>query len=202
MPKTSALNSHSQRTGALIFIAAILLSSAILRSAFYAAPAIAKEFSAPTDHEDSLTDLSTTSPGSTITPDFAAMLTAFQEREIRIEKRERQIEDRMRALELADQAIDQKLSALKLAEDDLRSTLALARGASEGDLAQLTVVYEQMKPKDAAVLFEEMNPEFAAGFLARMKPEVAAAILAGLDPNTAYSVSVVMAGRNANVPKD
>ena len=79
--------------------------------------------------------------------------------------------------------------------------MAYADTAAEGDLARLTAVYENMKPKDAAALFEEMDPDFAAGFLGRMRADSAAGIMAGLSPPVAYSVSVLLAGRNANVPK-
>ena len=74
--------------------------------------------------------------------------------------------------------------------------------AVENDLAALTSVYENMKPKEAAPLFEAMDPVFAAGFLARMRPEVAAGIMAKLSPDAAYSISVILAGRNANVPRE
>ncbi len=46
-----------------------------------------------------------------------------------------------------------------------------------------------------------MAPEFAAGFLGRMRPDAAAAVLAGLKPDKAYSISVMIAGRNATAPK-
>ena len=81
-------------------------------------------------------------------------------------------------------------------------TLALADGATEADVARLTTVYEQMKPKESAALFEEMDPTFAAGFLARMRPEAAAGIMAGLSPEAAYTISVVLAGRNGAVPTE
>ena len=86
------------------------------------------------------------------------------------------------------------------AEAALRETLSLADGAVEKDIARLTVVYETMKPKEAAALFEEMAPEFAAGFLARMRPEAAAQIMTGLSAEVAYTISVLMAGRNAQAP--
>ena len=47
-----------------------------------------------------------------------------------------------------------------------------------------------------------MEPSFAAGFLGRMRADVAAAILAGLEPDLAYSISVELAGRNADVPRE
>ena len=83
----------------------------------------------------------------------------------------------------------------------MRATLSLADEASEKDILRLTSVYENMKPKDAAILFEQMEPNFAAGFLGRMRPDIAAEILSGLSPEVAYSISVILAGRNANVPK-
>ena len=91
---------------------------------------------------------------------------------------------------------------LKTAEEELRAVLALADGAAEGDLARLTAVYESMKPKDAIPLFEKMAPEFAAGFLGRMRPDAAGAILSGLPPDSAYSISAILAGRNATAPQD
>jgi flagellar motility protein MotE (MotC chaperone) len=83
----------------------------------------------------------------------------------------------------------------------LKKTLAIADGAAEKDLAKLTAVYEAMRPADAAALFQTMAPEFAAGFLGRMRPEIAAAVLAGMNPGKAYSISVLIAGRNATAPK-
>jgi flagellar motility protein MotE (MotC chaperone) len=91
---------------------------------------------------------------------------------------------------------------MKAAEEELKATLALADGAAEDDIARLTAVYQAMKPKDAAALFETMSPEFAAGFLGRMPPDSAAAILSGMSSEAAYGISVIVAGRNADVPKE
>jgi hypothetical protein len=87
------------------------------------------------------------------------------------------------------------------AEERLRGLMTLAEDSAEGDLAQLTSVYENMKPKEAALLFERMSPDFAAGFLGRMRPEAAAAIMSGLPPELGYSISVLLAGRNAARPR-
>ena len=57
-------------------------------------------------------------------------------------------------------------------------------------------------PADAAALFQTMAPEFAAGFLGRMRAEAAAAVISGMTPESAYSISVLIAGRNALVPKN
>ena len=138
----------------------------------------------------------------TATAEMAPMLDAFRAREERLSARENQLADRMQVLRLAEEEIQEKLTALTQAEEALRATLALADTAAESDLARLATVYENMKPKDAASLFTEMTPEFAAGFLGLMRPEVAAAIMSELESPVAYSISVMLAGRNASVPTE
>lgn len=132
----------------------------------------------------------------------AALAEALVGREAAVQAKELAVEERLAALALADEAIGKKLEELKAAEEQLRATLAIADGAAEKDLARLTAVYEAMKPADAASLFQTMAPEFAAGFLGRMQPEAAAAVLAGMEPEKAYSISVLIAGRNATAPRD
>lgn len=197
-PKKSA----KAKRGTLMLLAVFLIGSALVRIGLEAGPAIAREVAAMKSHEED-----THAPAGThaATPDSAemqAMLAAFKKREEMLDEREAEIEDRMKALDIADQAIQKKLADLQQAEQKLLSTLALADGAAEADVTRLTTVYEQMKPKDAAALFETMDPTFAAGFLARMKPEAAAGVMAGLSPEAAYTISVVLAGRNGEVPKE
>ncbi|MFP3385496.1 MULTISPECIES: MotE family protein [Tritonibacter] len=192
------------KRGTLMLLAIFLMGSAAVRIALEAAPAIALEVSEMQSSDDG-SNVPTAGGGRSTVPDSAemqAMLAAFKKRETLLNEREAELEDRMRALEIADQAINKKLTDLQQAEEKLLATLALADGAAEQDVTKLTSVYEQMKPKEAAALFEEMDPTFAAGFLARMRPEAAAGVMAGLSPEAAYTISVVLAGRNGEVPKE
>ncbi|MCO4828353.1 MotE family protein [Lentibacter algarum] len=197
MMKWVAPRAARPQRGALFTIAALLIGSAVLRIGLTASEAIALEKSHTPSEVKSSSDIACETVG-----DLDGMLVAFREREERIATQELKLQKRMQALAVADQKIDEKLAALTKAEADLRATLALADSAAETDLTQLTTVYENMKPKDAAALFEQMAPEFSAGFLGRMKPASAASIMAGLSAERAYSISVILAGRNANVPKE
>ncbi|MFN4153943.1 MAG: MotE family protein [Paracoccaceae bacterium] len=132
----------------------------------------------------------------------SALALALRERDAAVTARESALQDRLAALALADAAMTARLAELGDAEKRLRDTLAIADGAAEKDLQRLTAVYEAMKPAEAAAIFETMAQEFAAGFLGRMRPDAAAAVLAGMKPETAYSVSVLIAGRNALAPKE
>ncbi|HEY0213658.1 MAG TPA: hypothetical protein VGC40_08745 [Paenirhodobacter sp.] len=129
-----------------------------------------------------------------------ALMGALRDREEKVTVQEGIVADRTRALELADKRIQEGLAALHAAEKELAATVTIADKAAEQDVARLVIVYETMKPKDAAPLFAAMSPEFASGFLGRMRPEAAAAIFANLNPETAYAISAIVAGRNAGAP--
>jgi len=187
--------------GSILLISALLIGSATVRILVGAGIAIAEgDFAnqlllpptmksmGPADKPNDRAELKT-------------LLDALNARERRVTEREAQLDVRTKALDVAQVEIERRLDALEQAEKRLGSTLARAQTAAEDDLARLTTVYENMKPKDAAALFEAMEPEFAAGFLARMRPDVAAKVMSGLDPQAAYSISAILAGRNALAPK-
>ncbi len=137
-------------------------------------------------------------------PDLAGLAAAMAEvraREARVTRAEQALADRMRALEIAEKTVDAKLIELAAAEERLAATMQRTKTAAEEDVARLTSVYENMKPKEATEIFARMAPEFAAGFLGRMRADAAAAIMSGLEPEKAYAISVLLAGRNANAPK-
>ena len=184
--------------GALVIIATLLIASAFVRLGDGVGQALARAsaevMTGPAAPE--------TAQGCETPKDLQILHNALQDRASQLDHRETALQDRLQALRIADREVTQKLDALKQAEADLRGTLTIAESAAEDDITRLTQVYERMKPKQAAALFEQMDPSFATGFLARMRPESAAAVMAGLSPQTAHSFSVVMAGRNADVPTE
>ena len=187
--------------GTLAILMLLLAGSAIIRVMSSADMVMAEARDAFAGQEE--TAARSEPVGGTPAPaELDAILQAFEQREKRISTQEEQIEKRLKALQIADEKINERLAELKAAEEELRSTLALASTAAEDDLARLTTVDENLKPKTASALFEEMAPEFAAGFLGRMRPDSAAAVMAGMKPESAYSISAILAGRNANVPKE
>ena len=186
--------------GALWLIAGLLCASAVLRLGSGTGAAIARELEAMRP----VTEAGAPSPvAALIAPEdeIAELLSQLRGRTAELDARERAIDTRMAALSLAEEEVSRNIALLEQAEVDLRATMALADTAAEDDLARLTAVYENMKPEDAAPLFQQMSPDFAAGFLGRMRPDAAAEILSGLPPETAYSVSVILAGRNAAAPR-
>ena len=213
-PKATPAAKPSAKTrkrprGALAAIGALLVASALIRVGIGADRAFAREdpsavhVTADTGHDTGHGEQhAADAPPAMTDADILPLIEALKAREARINKREEDMNIRMQALSLAEQEIERKMTAMEAAEARLRETLALASSAAENDLAKLTDVYAKMKPKQAAQVFEQMDPQFAAGFMARMKPDSAASILAGMQPEKAYLISVILAGRNAEVPKE
>ena len=132
----------------------------------------------------------------------AQILIDLRQRELALGEREAALAERETLIDAAQGRLQDQITALETAEQDLAATMALADRASEDDISRLVSVFEVMGSEEAAAVFSEMAPDFAAGFLGRLAPESAAAILAGLEPRQAYGLSAILAGRNALVPRD
>ena len=184
-----------QRTGrgVLLIVAAFLAGSALVR--FGGAGGIAIASTALDDPVPPSRPMAEPD----VTPELLALLADVRLREAALQERTASLEARIQVLRRAETDIADGLRQLEEAEPKLRSTIADANTAAESDIVRLTAVYENMKADQAAQLFSRMEPSFAAGFLGRMRADAAAAILAGLEPDLAYSISVVLAGRNADI---
>ena len=189
------------RIGTLGVLAGLMLGSALLRMLTGAEAMMARAGAEPTALP-APTAIAAEPLSGDAGQEPETLLEALRMQKTRLEAREREILLREKALKVAETEITEKLTALVDAEEKLRQTISLARGAAEADVTRLTEVYSKMKPKNASILFQEMDPQFAAGFMARMRPDIAAAIMAGLTPDRAYAISAILAARNSDVPKD
>lgn len=212
MAQATRPKSRRRSRGALFIIAALLASSGALRLTNGTGHAIARELQPLLYGDRNDLELTLLPGGPAIDDGLDALLAALNIREVRLNEEEAEFNRRVQVFErraakheaaftTAREQINENLAALTAAETALEQTINYASTAAEDDLKKLTAVYENMKPKSAAALFEEMSPEFSAGFLGRMRADAAAAILAGMSSERAYSVSVILAGRNATIPK-
>ena len=202
MKKKMPRRAWSSGRGALTAIALLLLGSALVR---LSGPGAAIALELKDQLSDGEADAEVSAPVASsdrLAPELIALLQDNKARAADLDAREAALEERLQALALIENSVAEGLARLEQAEAELRATMASADKAAETDIGQLTAVYENMKPEQAAALFQKMEPSFAAGFLGRMRSDSAAAILAGLDPDLAYSISVELAGRNAGVPRE
>ena len=182
-------------------IALLLVTSVVVRLLGGTGAAIAREVGDLTSGDPDSTTLQVQS-ACTTGPEIDALLLELSDRGERLDARAAALELRARDIAAAQGLIEERMRDLAAAENSLKQLITIAESAAETDVSQLTAVYENMKPKEAAAVFQQMAPDFAAGFLARMRPDAAARILAGLEPATAYSVSAILAGRNVGAPTE
>ncbi len=190
-PRTS--RRRKVQNGALLVVTACFLSSATIRLGL-SGPAIAEEINAARVGQSE--DQTAIAAENVSFEELDAMLEAIRERQATLDAEEARVDERLAVLESAQAEFERKRQELLDAEQRLAATLSQTDGAVLRDIAQLTAMYESMKPKNAAQIFNEMDPNFSAGFLIRMNPQAAADILAAMETDVAYEVSVLMANRN------
>lgn len=135
-------------------------------------------------------------PQPAAVPEPGTLASALLAKQQRIAAREAALDERESALDLVESRLRERLAELIQARRELEETAALVDDAAGKDVKHLVAMYEQMKPKQAGQIFDAMAPGFAAGFLGQMNAQSAALILASMEPEKAYSVSVLLAGRN------
>ncbi len=110
-------------------------------------------------------------------------------------------EDEMNSRESAFRAIEDRmkkqLEAVETAKAALDESLRYRKDIANADIAHLSAMYETMKPKQAARIFNEMDAKFAAGFLRQMKGGQAGLILANMQTTKAYQISLILASQGA-----
>ncbi|WP_299286944.1 hypothetical protein [uncultured Tateyamaria sp.] len=196
MSKMSKVRNSMRVSGSTLIISSLLVSSAFLRFGTDTGAAIAQTTMSVME-TDVVSTENDTSKQADASSGSAQLLEALLKREAEVERQEAALAQRENNLKATKAEVERRIGVLEASEARLRQMITQAEATAEDDVLRLTTVYENMKPKDAAALFETMEPEFAAGFLARMQPEAAAKLLAGLNPETAYSISAIVAGRNA-----
>jgi flagellar motility protein MotE (MotC chaperone) len=190
---------RKKKSGSLLAIAALFAVGGALKIGMTATEAIAlvPDLKMPRSDEEPFVDYRE----EELKELFAALAKreAYNDRRTKeLEEREALIEAKLKTLEAKKAEAITLIEELQVENERLRRTMGMGETAAEDDLDKLTKVYEAMKPKDAAGLFVEMDMEFAAGFLGRMKAQSAAAIMGNLPSAKAYSISAILAGRNAS----
>ena len=115
----------------------------------------------------------------------------------RLDKREQDIAVREKSLAAIETKLTAQLASVEEANSNLEKKIGSLKTVANDDLKHLVGMYQTMKPKQAAAIFNSMDPAFAAGFLREMSSDNAGLIMANMDARKSYTISVIIAGRNA-----
>jgi flagellar motility protein MotE (MotC chaperone) len=123
------------------------------------------------------------------------ILESLQERRTEIDQRNREIEMRENLLKAAEKRLEARVSELKALEGKAAGD-AEARDKAEADrLKGLVVMYESMKPKEAARIFDRLDMKVLFDVSSQINPRKMSEILAQMTPEAAERLTVEMASR-------
>lgn len=132
---------------------------------------------------------------TTFSPSEIALLENLARRRDEIESRNRGLDVRESLLAATEGRLDEKITALKQLEARIDSLIETHDEAQKQRIAKLVVVYEKMKPKDAARIFNDIELEVLLDVTKRMKETKVAEVLAKMSPQRAQELTIALATR-------
>ncbi|SFJ26662.1 Flagellar motility protein MotE, a chaperone for MotC folding [Bosea sp. OK403] len=126
-------------------------------------------------------------------PAERAILERLGERREEIDARIRELEMRERLLDTAEKKLDGRVGDLKQLEDKVDGP---KRKPAEDELKaikNLVIMYETMKPKDAARVFDRLGLDVLLPVVQQMNPRKMSDVLAAMAPDRAEKLTVALA---------
>lgn len=124
-----------------------------------------------------------------------ALLERLRTRRDEIESKDRDLELRDNLLRMSERKLDDRIGELRTLEGQL------GQGGNKGDAKTrykpLVVMYESMKPKEAARVFDRLDTRILMDMVAHMNPRKVSEILAVMEPAAAEKLTVALARQAA-----
>ncbi|MDP3410538.1 MotE family protein [Bosea sp. (in: a-proteobacteria)] len=129
-----------------------------------------------------------------VSPAERALLERLGSRREEIDARMRELEMRERLLDTAEKKLDSRVDDLK----ELETKAGVAPGAKPGAddnkaIKNLVIMYEAMKPKDAARVFDRLGLDVLVPVVQQMNPRKMSEVLAAMAPDRAEKLTVALA---------
>ncbi len=129
------------------------------------------------------------------------VLQSLAARREAIDKRERELDQRLAVLSAAEAQIDAKIQKLREIQTTIEGLIEKHDDQENQKIDNLVKIYTAMKPKDAARIFEQMDMPILIRVVKGLKERVSAAILAAMSPDRANAVTTELAMQN-RLPAD
>jgi flagellar motility protein MotE (MotC chaperone) len=127
------------------------------------------------------------------------LLERLAKRRQELEQREQDLQTRENLLKAADKKLETRIQELKNLEGNVPKTEQASEQVQAG-LKNLVVMYEAMKPKDAARVFDKLSMQVLIPVVQAMNPRKMSEILAAMSPDVAGRLTVELAARSLNTP--
>ena len=122
-----------------------------------------------------------------------AVLERLQERRGAIDDRSRELDMRESLLQAAERKVDGRINEMKDIEGRIDAGAKAEQAEADKQVRTVVVMYEAMKPKDAARVFDRLKLDVLVPIATAMKPARMSEILAAMTPESAEKLTVAMA---------
>ena len=138
-----------------------------------------------------------------VSPAEKALLERLGERREELEGRMRELEMRERLLNSAEKKLDGRVGDLKVLEEKAGGPAGKSALEEAKAIKNLVIMYEAMKPKDAARVFDRLGLDVLVPVVQQMNPRKMSEVMAAMSPDRAEKLTVALAtgGRSAGIER-
>ncbi|HSP24162.1 MAG TPA: hypothetical protein VLQ65_03220 [Saliniramus sp.] len=126
------------------------------------------------------------------------ILDRLGQRRQELQQRNQDIELREQLLEQAEERLEARLQEMR--DRDRPPEAAAAQEAAQAGLKNLVLMYETMRPKEAARVFDRLGLDILVPVVVEMNPRKMAEVLAVMSPEAAERLTVALARRAQGIP--
>jgi flagellar motility protein MotE (MotC chaperone) len=130
-----------------------------------------------------------------LSPAEKALIERLGERREEMDGRLKEIEMREKMLETVERKIESKTDELKQLEDKSNASANDKIKQEVQGLKNLVIMYEAMKPKDAARIFDRLSHDVLVPVVQQMNPRKMSEVLSSMQPEAAEKLTVAIASR-------
>lgn len=123
------------------------------------------------------------------------ILEKLGERRQQLDERLKEIELREQLLQSAEKMLQERLGELKESESRVASSVQAREQTEQSQMKSLVVMYEAMKPREAARVFERMEARMLATLAQQMNPRKLSEVLAQMTPDAAEKLTAALIRR-------
>jgi flagellar motility protein MotE (MotC chaperone) len=124
-----------------------------------------------------------------------ALTERLGERREEIEARARELELREKLLETAERKLEGRVGELRAQEERLETQRGEKESAEAQGVRKLVIMYENMKPREAARVFDRLPSDVLVPVVLQMNPRKMSEVLAAMTPENAEKLTVALAVR-------
>ncbi|SEM33703.1 hypothetical protein SAMN04515666_11044 [Bosea lupini] len=129
-----------------------------------------------------------------VSPAEKALLERLGQRRDEIEARMRELDMREKLLDTAEKKLGGRVDDLKALEDKVEGPRKQESEANQA-VKNLVIMYETMKPKDAARVFDRLALDILVPVVQQMSPRKMSDVLAAMSPEAAERLTVALSVR-------